>query len=382
MNISKVKPIYLDYMATTPIDQRVIEKMLLYMGEEGIFGNPSSATHCYGQQAMEAVEFAREALAKIFYVNGDSFVFTSGATEANNLALLGAARHYQRKGRHIVTMQTEHRSVLDPLRVLENEGYTITYLAPQADGLLDLNCLESALRDDTILVSIMHVNNETGVIQDIAAVGNLLQQRGILFHVDAAQSAGKLAINLQQLNIDLMSFSAHKIYGPKGVGALYIRQKPRIRLLPILWGGGQQRGIRAGTLPVHQIVGLSHALVLADAVCMEEQQRLLSYREKVWQNIQDLPGVQLNGHQQKRIAGNLNVSFLGYEGESLRSAMHDLAVSSTSACASLSHEPSYVLRAMGYSLEHAHSAIRFSFGRFTSEDDINKTIETIRGVIV
>jgi cysteine desulfurase len=356
--------------------------MLLYMGVESEFGNPSSATHVYGQAAMQAIEDAKAQMAKVLHADEEAFVFTSGATEANNLAILGAARFYQRKGRHLVTLQTEHRSVLDPLSALEREGFEVTYLVPREDGLLDLDGLVNALRPDTILVSIMHVNNEIGVIQDIESIAALLQNRGILLHVDAAQSAGRLEINLQRWGVDLMSFSAHKNYGPKGIGALYIRQKPRIRLQPLLWGGGQQRGLRPGTLPVHQIVGMSTAFMVTEVRREAEQARLLAYRETLWAAIKALPGVQLNGHETQRVAGNLNVSFQGFQGASLREAWHTLALSSRSACSSINYSSSHVLRALGRTEEQAQSAVRFSMGRFTTEEDINRTIEIIKGVIV
>ena len=376
------RPIYLDYMATTPMDKRVIDKMLLYMGVESEFGNPSSATHVYGQAAMQAIEDAKAQMAKVLHAEEEAFVFTSGATEANNLAILGAARFYQRKGRHLVTLQTEHRSVLDPLSALQREGFEVTYLVPREDGLLDLDGLANALRPDTILVSIMHVNNEIGVIQDIGSIAALLQNRGILLHVDAAQSAGRLEINLQHWAVDLMSFSAHKNYGPKGIGALYIRQKPRVRLLPLLWGGGQQRGLRSGTLPVHQIIGMSTAFTVTEVLREAEQARLLAYRETLWAAIKALPGVQLHGHATQRVAGNLNVSFQGFQGASLREAWHTLALSSRSACSSSNYSSSHVLRALGRTEEQAQSSVRFSLGRFTTEEDINRTIEIIRGVIV
>lgn len=366
MNPMVNKPIYLDYMATTPVDSRVLEKMLNYLGVEGAFGNPASI-HSYGREAAEAVEHARWQIAEQIHAEPRDLVFTSGATEANNLAILGAARFYQRKGRHLITVSTEHKAVLDSFRQLEKEGYKLTYLKPEPDGLINLQELEAALTEETILVSVMHVNNEIGVIQDIAAIGNLLYNRGILFHVDAAQSAGKIAIDLAKLYVDLMSFSGHKIYGPKGIGALYVRQKPRIRLEPISFGGSQENGLRAGTLATHQIVGFGEAFAISD---LEEQERILSLRQRLWEGIRHLPGIQLNGHEQRRIAGNLNLSFAGIDGDSLILALHELALSTGSACMAASQQPSYVLKSLGLDDELAYSSIRLSIGRFTTEEQI------------
>ncbi|AMQ29470.1 TPA: IscS subfamily cysteine desulfurase [Legionella pneumophila] len=372
-----MKPIYFDYMATTPVDPRVVEQMIKYLGPEGDFGNPASATHEYGRVASMAVEQARSQIAETINASPQEIVFTSGATEADNLAILGAARFYKNKGMHLVTMSTEHKAVLDSFHQLEKEGFQVTYLNPESDGLLDLGKLESALRSDTILVSVMHVNNEIGVIQDIASIGELLRNRGIIFHVDAAQSAGKLPIDLSQLSVDLMSFSAHKNYGPKGVGALYVRHKPRIRLQPLSYGGGHEGGLRSGTLPTHQIVGMGEAFAIAETDRIPEQTRILNLRKQLWDGIRHLPAIKLNGHEHRRIAGNLNVSFVGLNGDSLLFALSELAISTTSACSSASIQPSYVLRAIGLTDTEAQSTIRLSIGRFTSEVQIKKAIDII-----
>ena len=377
-----IKPIYLDYMATTPIDPRVIEQMLEFMGPEAHFGNPASTTHAYGLMAAQAVEHARLQIAETVGASADDIIFTSGATEANNLALFGAARFYQRKGRHIITLSTEHKAVLDCVKQLEREGFDVTRLNPQTDGLLDLSVLAQALRDDTILVSVMHVNNEIGVIQDIGALGELLRGKGIIFHVDAAQSAGKLPIDLSQIAVDLMSFSAHKLYGPKGVGALYVRHKPRIRLQPILFGGGHEHGLRSGTLPTHQIVGMGEAFAIAHADRAIEQERIRQLRDRLWDGICDLPEIQLNGHRQQRIAGNLNVSFPGFEGHDLLRSMSELAVSTSSACTSATAEGSYVLRALGMRDGVALNSVRLSAGRYTTDADIDVAIRVIRRAIL
>lgn len=364
-------------MATTPVDPRVVEQMIKYLDPEGDFGNPASATHEYGRAASMAVEQARSQIAETINASPQEIVFTSGATEADNLAILGAARFYKNKGMHLVTMSTEHKAVLDSFHQLEKEGFQVTYLHPESDGLLDLGKLESALRPDTILVSVMHVNNEIGVIQDIASIGELLRNRGIIFHVDAAQSAGKLPIDLSQLSVDLMSFSAHKNYGPKGVGALYVRHKPRIRLQPLSYGGGHEGGLRSGTLPTHQIVGMGEAFAIAETDRIPEQTRILNLRKQLWDGIRHLPAIKLNGHEHRRIAGNLNVSFVGLNGDSLLFALSELAISTTSACSSASIQPSYVLRAIGLTDTEAQSTIRLSIGRFTSEVQIKKAIDII-----
>ncbi|GGI79707.1 IscS subfamily cysteine desulfurase [Legionella impletisoli] len=372
------KPMYFDYMATTPVDPKVIEAMMRYLGPEGEYGNPSSKTHLYGRNAAEAVERARGQIAEVVGALPEEIVFTSGATEADNLAILGASRFYKRKGQHVITMATEHKAVLDSFHQLEREGFDVTYLNPESDGLLNLNHLEQALRADTILVSIMHVNNEIGVIQDLESIGNLLKNKGILFHVDAAQSAGKLPLNLRALPVDMMSFSAHKNYGPKGIGALYVRQKPRIRLEPLSFGGGHEHGMRSGTLPTHQIVGMGEAFALSETLRELEQARILTFRNQLWNGIKDLPGIRLNGHFERRIAGNLNMSFSGLDGEVLLIALNELAVSTTSACSSSSTHPSYVLKALGLTDAMAYSAVRLSLGRFTTKEQVEKAIAIIR----
>lgn len=371
------KPIYLDYMATTPVDPRVVTRMLCYLGPEGDYGNPSSTTHEYGRIAAHAVEHARAQIAETIHASPQDIVFTSGATEANNLGIIGAAHFYQNKGKHLITMSTEHKAVLDSFNRLEKDGFEVTYLKPEPNGLLDLELLAQTLRSDTILVSIMHVNNEIGVIQDIEAIGSLLRHKGIIFHVDAAQSAGKLSINLTQLSVDLMAFSAHKNYGPKGIGALYVRHKPRIRLQPQSFGGGHERGLRSGTLATHQIVGMGEAFALTEHLRLEEQERILSYSKRLWNGINHLPGIQLNGDAHKRIAGNLNISFAGLDGDSLLLALNELAISTTSACSSASLQPSYVLKALGLSDDLAQSTLRLSIGRFTKEEEIEHAINTI-----
>lgn len=371
------KPIYFDYMATTPVDPRVVARMLCYLGPDGDYGNPSSATHEYGRTAARAVEHARTQIAETIHALPQDIVFTSGATEANNLAIIGAAQFYQNKGKHLITMSTEHKAVLDSFNRLEKDGFEVTYLKPKTNGLLDLEQLAQTLRPDTILVSIMHVNNEIGVIQDIEAIGSLLRHKGIIFHVDAAQSAGKLPINLTQLSVDLMAFSAHKNYGPKGIGALYVRHKPRIRLQPQSFGGGHEGGLRSGTLATHQIVGMGEAFALTELLRQEEQARILSYSKRLWDGIKHLPGIQLNGDAHQRIAGNLNMSFAGLDGDSLLLALNELAVSTTSACSSASIQPSYVLKALGLSDDLAQSTVRLSIGRFTKEEEIEYAINTI-----
>lgn len=367
-------PIYLDYMATTPVDPRVAECMWGYLTPTGHFGNSSSRTHIYGKTAAEAVEKARKQVAELVGCQPEALIWTSGATEANNLAIKGIAHFYKRQGRHIITTKTEHKAVLDPCAQLAREGFEITYLSPQSNGLIDLNQLENALRSDTLLVSIMHANNETGVIQNIGAIGALTRARGILFHVDAAQSAGKIPIDLT-LPIDLMSFSAHKLYGPKGIGALYLRQKPRLQLEPLLHGGGQELGLRAGTLPVHQIVGMGAAFAIAQDEMADESARLLGFRQRLLSALQALGKIYVNGDLSKRLPGNLNVSFAGIDAQSLIELLANLAVSSGSACASGNLEPSHVLRAMGVAPALAQSAIRFSLGRFTTEEELVYVIQ-------
>lgn len=371
-------PIYLDYAATTPMDPRVAETMMNYLTLDGVFGNAASRSHRFGWQAEEAVDVARNQIAQLIGADAREIVFTSGATESDNLAIKGAAHFYQQKGRHIITSKTEHKAVLDSCRQLEREGFTVTYLAPQKNGLISVQELEAAIRDDTVLISIMHVNNEIGVIQDIAAIGDLCRHRGIIFHVDATQSVGKLPVDLSQINVDLMSFSAHKIYGPKGIGALYVRRKPRVRLEAQMHGGGHERGMRSGTLPVHQIVGMGEACRIAKEEMMIDASRLRLLRDRLWHGLKDIEEVYLNGSLEHSVPNILNVSFNYVEGESLIMALKNLAVSSGSACTSASLEPSYVLRALDMSDELAHSSIRFSLGRFTTEEEIDYTIELVK----
>jgi cysteine desulfurase len=371
-------PIYLDYAATTPVDPRVAAKMMNYLTVDGQFGNPASRSHSFGWQADAAVTEARQHVAALVNADPREIVWTSGATESDNLALKGVAHFYQKKGKHIITCKTEHKAVLDTCRQLEREGFDVTYLDPEPNGLISLDRLKAALRDDTVLVSIMHVNNEIGVIQDIATIGELTRSRGILFHVDAAQSAGKIPIDLQALKVDLMSFSGHKIYGPKGIGALYVRRKPRVRLEAQMHGGGHERGMRSGTLATHQIVGMGEAFRIAREEMAEESARILQLRNRLWNGLKDIEEVYLNGDLEHRVAGNLNVSFNYVEGESLIMALKDLAVSSGSACTSASLEPSYVLRALGRNDELAHSSIRFSIGRFTTVEDIDYTLDAVK----
>jgi cysteine desulfurase len=371
-------PIYMDYSATTPVDPRVAEKMCSYLTPEGKFGNAASRSHAFGWEAEDAVDQARRQVADLINADPKEIVWTSGATESDNLAIKGAAHFYHKRGRHIVTSKTEHKAVLDTCRQLERDGFEVTYLDPQPDGLIDLGKLESALRDDTILVSIMHVNNEIGVIQDIAAIGEMTRARKILFHVDAAQSAGKVPIDLERMKVDLMSLSAHKIYGPKGMGALYVRRKPRVRLEAQMHGGGHERGMRSGTLATHQIVGMGEAFHIAREEMAAENERVLSLRRRLWDGLKGMEQVVLNGDEENRVAGNLNLSFAFVEGESLIMALKDLAVSSGSACTSASLEPSYVLRALGREDELAHSSIRFTLGRFTTAEEVDYAIARIR----
>ncbi len=368
----------MDYSATTPVDKRVAEKMMQYLTMEGDFGNPASNSHYYGWQADEAVKKARQQVADLIGADAKEIVWTSGATESNNLAIKGIAHFYHKKGKHIITLKTEHKAVLDTCRQLEREGYEVTYLDPMANGLLDINVLKAAMRDDTLLVSIMHVNNEIGVIQDIESIGNLCRENKIFFHVDAAQSAGKVAINLAELPVDLMSFSAHKIYGPKGMGALYVQRKPRIRLEAQMHGGGHERGMRSGTLATHQIVGMGEAFAIANAEMDEENIRIRALRDRLLAGFDGMEEVVINGDMDARIPGNLNISFNYVEGESLMMAINDVAVSSGSACTSASLEPSYVLRALGLTDELAHSSIRFTIGRYTTEQDVDKAIALVR----
>ncbi|MFM5094632.1 IscS subfamily cysteine desulfurase [Aeromonas rivipollensis] len=370
-------PIYLDYSATCPVDPRVAEKMMQCLTMDGLFGNPASRSHRFGWQAEEAVDLARNQVAELIGADPREIVFTSGATESNNLAIKGIAHFYVGKGKHIITSKTEHKAVLDTCRQLEREGYEVTYLEPMPNGLFTLEQIEGALRDDTILVSIMHVNNEIGVVQDIAAIGELCRSRKILLHVDAVQSVGKIPVDVEALKVDLLSMSAHKVYGPKGIGALYVRRKPRVRLEAQMHGGGHERGMRSGTLATHQIVGMGEAFRIAKEEMASESQHIMALRQRLWNGIKNIEEVYINGDLDHRVPGNLNVSFAYVEGESLIMALKDLAVSSGSACTSASLEPSYVLRALGLNDELAHSSIRFSIGRFTTEEEIDYAIKLI-----
>jgi cysteine desulfurase len=374
-------PIYLDYSATTPVDPRVAEKMMACMTVDGNFGNPASRSHRFGWQAEEAVDVARHQIAELVNADPREIIFTSGATESDNLAIKGAANFYHKKGKHVITVKTEHKAVLDTCRELERQGYEVTYMDVEANGLLDMQKLADAMREDTVLVSIMHVNNEIGVVQDIDTIGEMCRERKIVFHVDAAQSAGKVKIDLKQLKVDLMSFSGHKIYGPKGIGALYVRRKPRIRLEAQIHGGGHERGMRSGTLATHQIVGMGEAFHLAHLEMDQDNERIRQLRDRLWTGLQDIEETQLNGDTDQRIPGITNISFNYVEGESLIMALKDIAVSSGSACTSASLEPSYVLRALGLPDELAHSSIRFSIGRFTTEEQIDFTIDLVKGAI-
>ncbi len=368
-------PIYLDYSATTPVDPRVTQKMVTYLTEE--FGNPASRSHAFGWAAEAAVENAREQVAALVGCDPKELVWTSGATESINLAVKGAAHFYQDKGKHLVTVKTEHKATLDTMRELEREGFAVTYLDVQPDGLVDLEAFKAALRPDTIVVSVMYVNNEIGVIQDIPAMGEICRAKGIVFHVDAAQATGKIVVDLARLKVDLMSFSAHKTYGPKGIGALFVRRKPRVRIEAQMHGGGHERGMRSGTLPTHQIVGMGEAFRIAKAEMATENERIRMLRDRLWRGLSALPEVYVNGDLDRRVPHNLNASFNFVEGESLIMAIKDIAVSSGSACTSASLEPSYVLRALGRSDELAHSSIRFTIGRFTTEAEIDYAIDLI-----
>jgi cysteine desulfurase len=372
----------MDYSATTPVDERVAEKMCGCLTRQGLFGNPASRSHEFGWKAEAAVEQARADVAQLINANPKEIIWTSGATESDNLAIKGAAHFYRRNGKHIITLKTEHKAVLDSCRQLEREGYEVTYMDPEPNGLLDLKKFEAAIRDDTTVVSIMHVNNEIGVIQDIAAIGEICRDRKIVFHVDAAQSAGKVEIDTEKLKVDLMSFSAHKVYGPKGIGALYVRRKPRVRLEAQMHGGGHERGLRSGTLPTHQIVGMGEAFRIAREEMAEDDARIRGLRDRLWKSLNDMEEVYLNGDMDQRISGNLNVSFNYVEGESLIMALKDMAVSSGSACTSSSLEPSYVLRALGRNDELAHSSIRFTIGRFTTVEEIDYVAALLREKVI
>jgi cysteine desulfurase len=372
------KPIYLDYSATTPVDPRVADKMCQYLTLDGEFGNPASRSHQFGWHAEEAVEEARANVAALIGADPKEIVWTSGATESDNLAIKGVASFYGKKGKHIVTCKTEHKAVLDTCRQLEREGFEVTYLDPEPNGLLDLGKLRAAIRPDTILVSVMHVNNEIGVIQDLAAIGKITRERGVLFHSDAAQSTGKVPIDVNAMNVDLLSMSAHKTYGPKGVGALYVRRKPRVRLEAQMHGGGHERGMRSGTLATHQCVGMGEAFRLAREEMATENERIRALRNRLLNTLKDMPEVYVNGDLEHRVAHNLNMSFNFVEGESLIMALKDIAVSSGSACTSASLEPSYVLRALGRNDELAHSSIRFTIGRFTTQEEIDYAAALVR----
>jgi cysteine desulfurase len=372
-------PIYLDYSATTPVDPRVADKMIPYLREQ--FGNPASRSHSYGWEAEKAVEDARAEVAALVNCDPREIVWTSGATEAINLAVKGAAHFYKERGKHLITVKTEHKATLDTMRELERQGFEVTYLDVQENGLLDLEALKAALRPDTVLVSVMMVNNEIGVIQDIEAIGELMRERKIIFHVDSAQATGKVEIDLQKLKVDLMSFSAHKTYGPKGIGALFVRRKPRVRIEAQIHGGGHERGMRSGTLATHQIVGMGEAFRLARLEMSAENERIRMLRDRLWNGLSDIEEIYLNGDLTRRVAHNLNVSFNYVEGESLIMAVKGIAVSSGSACTSASLEPSYVLRALGRSDELAHSSIRFTIGRFTTEAEVDYTIELMKGKV-
>jgi cysteine desulfurase len=369
-------PVYLDYSATTPVDPRVADKMIPYLREQ--FGNPASRSHMYGWSAEQAVETARAQVAALVNADPREIVWTSGATEGNNLALKGAAQFYKTKGKHIITVKTEHKAVLDTVRELERQGFEATYLQPQDNGLITLEQLEQAIRPDTILVTVMLVNNAIGVVQPIDEIGELCRSKGIIFHCDAAQATGKLPIDLQKSKVDLMTFTAHKTYGPKGIGALYVRRKPRVRIEAQMHGGGHERGLRSGTLPTHQIVGMGEAFRIAKEEMDEEIVRIRALRDRLAKGLTEMEEVYINGDMAHRVPHNLNVSFNYVEGESLIMAIKDVAVSSGSACTSASLEPSYVLRALGRSDELAHSSIRFTFGRFTTEEDIDFTIQLIK----
>lgn len=368
-------PIYLDYSATTPVDPRVAAKMIPFLTEQ--FGNPASRSHAFGWTAEEAVENARAEVARLINADPKEIVWTSGATESDNLAIKGAAQFYKSKGRHIITVKTEHKAVLDTCRELERQGFEVTYLGVQDNGLIDLEEFKAAIRPDTIVVSVMYVNNEIGVIQDIPAIGEICRERGIVFHVDATQAPGKVKIDMDTLKVDLLSLSAHKVYGPKGIGALYVRRKPRVRLEAQMHGGGHERGFRSGTLATHQIVGMGEAFRIAREEMDSESERIRMLRDRLWNGIKGMEEVHINGDMEHRVPHNLNVSFNFVEGESLIMAIKDLAVSSGSACTSASLEPSYVLRALGRNDELAHSSIRFTLGRFTTEEEIDYAVKLL-----
>jgi len=374
-------PIYLDYLSTTPVDPRVVEAMTKCLSMDGVFGNPASRSHQYGWKAEEAIENARCQVAELINADPREIVWTSGATESDNLAIKGAAHFYQRKGKHIITSKIEHKAVLDTCRQLEREGFEVTYLEPNEEGLTTPEMITAAMREDTSVVSVMHANNEIGVVNDIAGIGEVCRERGVIYHVDAAQSTGKLPLDMEAMKVDLLSISAHKMYGPKGIGALYVRRKPRVRIEAQMHGGGHERGMRSGTLATHQIVGLGEAARIANEEMQAEGDRLRGLRQRFWDAINDIPEVHMNGSRDHRLPGALNVSFAFVEGESLLMSLKDLAISSGSACTSASLEPSYVLRALGLNDELAHSSLRFSFGRFTTEEDVDQAAQSVRHAV-
>lgn len=380
-SVKTSNPIYLDYSATTPVDPRVAKKMMNYLDPNGVYGNPASRSHAFGWEAEEAVEKARQQVADLLNCDPREIIWTSGATESDNLCIKGIAHFYNKKGKHIITSKIEHKAVLDTCRQLEREGYEITYLDPDTEGLIAPELVAKTIRDDTILVSLMHVNNEIGVINDIQAIGEITRAKGVIFHVDAAQSPGKIPIDLQEMKVDLMSLSGHKVYGPKGIGAAFIRRKPRVRIEAQMHGGGHERGMRSGTLPTHQIVGMGEAFALAKQDMQEERAKITGLQQRFWRQVKDIEEVYVNGSLEKRVPHNLNVSFNYVEGESLMMALKDMAVSSGSACTSASLEPSYVLRALGRNDELAHSSIRFSFGRFTTEEQVDKAAQGLRHAV-
>jgi cysteine desulfurase len=379
--MSTQSTIYLDYASTTPVDPRVASKMMEFLTPEGEFGNPASRSHRFGWKADEAVEEARSHVANLVNCDPREVVWTSGATEADNLAIKGVARFYKSKGNHIITSKIEHKAVLDPCRQLEREGFEVTYLDPNDKGVISPEAVKAAIKDSTVLVSIMHINNELGTVNDISKIGDVTRDKGIFFHVDAAQSTGKVNIDLEKMSVDLMSFSAHKTYGPKGVGALYVRRKPRVRLEALIHGGGHERGMRSGTLATHQIVGMGEAFRLASKEMEEDHKKISKYHKKFLDKVKEIDHVYINGDLNNKVPNILNVSFNFVEGESLIMGLKDIAVSSGSACTSASLEPSYVLRALGRKDELAHSSIRFSFGRFTSDDDVNNTLDILGNVV-
>ena len=379
--MSTQSTIYLDYASTTPVDPRVASKMMEFLTPEGEFGNPASRSHRFGWKADEAVEEARSHVANLVNCDPREVVWTSGATEADNLAIKGVARFYKSKGNHIITSKIEHKAVLDPCRQLEREGFEVTYLDPDDKGVISPEAVKAAIKDSTVLVSIMHINNELGTVNDISQIGDITRDKGIFFHVDAAQSTGKVNIDLEKMSVDLMSFSAHKTYGPKGVGALYVRRKPRVRLEALIHGGGHERGMRSGTLATHQIVGMGEAFRLANKEMIEDHKKISKYHEKFLEKVKEIDHVYINGDLNNKVPNILNVSFNFVEGESLIMGLKDIAVSSGSACTSASLEPSYVLRALGRPDELAHSSIRFSFGRFTTKEEVKMVAETTKRVV-